>query len=70
MDANTITTVISTLGFPIACCMALFWYMITQRKLHQEETEKLAQTIQNNTEAIITLAQLIRDKEVYNDDIK
>jgi preprotein translocase subunit YajC len=70
MDANAITTIISTLGFPIACCMALFWYMITQRKLHREETEKLAQTIQNNTEAIITLAQLIRDKEVYNDDIK
>lgn len=41
MDANTIIQIISSLGFPIVMCGALFWYMVKQRQAHQEETEHL-----------------------------
>ena len=51
--ANTVTQIISTLGFPIAMCVALFWYMIQQRKQHEEESEKWQQALNNNT-AILT----------------
>ena len=47
--ATTITTLISTLGFPIAACVALFWYMIKQDEHHKEETEKLRESIDGNT---------------------
>lgn len=32
MDANTIIQIISSLGFPIVMCGALFWYMVKQRR--------------------------------------
>lgn len=41
MDANTIIQIISSLGFPIVMCGALFWYMVKQRQTHQAETEHL-----------------------------
>jgi preprotein translocase subunit YajC len=52
-NVNVITQAISTLGFPIAMCAALFWYMIQQRKQHEEESEKWQQALNNNT-AILT----------------
>lgn len=49
MDAVNITQIISTLGFPIAACIALFWKMNKQDETHREETESLRKTIENNT---------------------
>lgn len=40
MDANTITTLVSTLGFPIVCCGALFWYVNKTQKEFIEKMEK------------------------------
>ena len=45
--------IVSTLGFPIAMCVALFWYMIQQRKQHVEESEKWQQALNTNT-AVLT----------------
>lgn len=53
MDANTVTTTISQLGFPIAMCGALFWYMIEQNKAHTEESREMRDAI-NNLELAIT----------------
>ena len=52
-NANVITQIVSTLGFPIAMWVALFWYMIQQRKQHVEESEKWQQALNNNT-AVLT----------------
>lgn len=52
-NANVITQFVSTLGFPITMCVALFWYMIQQRKQHVEESEKWQQALNNNT-AVLT----------------
>lgn len=60
MDANNIITIISNLGFPIAMCVALFWYMIKQREVHKEETEHLKDTIAENTKVLAELTTLIK----------
>lgn len=49
MDWNVVIQLISTLGFPIVCCIALFWYMVKQRDLHKEEINELKKSIDNNT---------------------
>lgn len=60
MDTNAIITAVSTLGFPIVMCAALFWYMIEQRKDHKEEVEKLTNALENNTVAITQLTDYIK----------
>lgn len=60
MDANTIMTIVSTLGFPIVCCGALFWYV---NKTQKEFTEKMEKSIEALNTSIndmnTTLATLI-----------
>ena len=40
-----IVTLIQTVGFPIACAVAMFIMLSNEQKSHKEETEKLNQTI-------------------------
>lgn len=49
MDAGMVTQFISNVGFPIAACIVCFWYMDKQETRHKEETDKLADSINNNT---------------------
>lgn len=53
---NLIMTAVSTVGFPIVMCAALFWKMDKQDKEHKEEMQKTSEAINNNT---IALQQLI-----------
>lgn len=55
MAAQDIITAISTLGFPICMCVALFWYMIDQNKKHSEESNSMREAI---TELKIAITQL------------
>jgi len=57
-----VTTVISTVGFPIAMCILLFWYMQQQMKTHKEETDQLKTVINENNVILAGLKQLIEDK--------
>ena len=52
MDVTPIVQAISTVGFPIVMCGALFWYMIQQRNNHTEEITKMTEALNNNTLAI------------------
>lgn len=52
MDVQALITAISTVGFPIVMCGALFWYMINQRDAHKEEINKMTDALNNNTLAI------------------
>ena len=45
MTVQDATTLITTVGFPIVCCGALFWYMVNQSKLHSEESNKMREAI-------------------------
>ena len=49
MDVNGIVSLISNVGFPVAVCVALFYYMEKQNERHQREKEKLNETVQSNT---------------------
>lgn len=51
MDVQTITTIITTVGFPIAACVALYW-----------QNTKMNETIGRNTEALIELTTIIKER--------
>lgn len=55
MDVTTITQLIGSLGFPIVCCSALFWYMIKEKDAHKAEMEELRKSVEANTLAINNL---------------
>ena len=60
MDANGIISLISNVGFPVATCVALFYYMEKQNERHQNETDKLNETVQSNTKVLTELCTLIK----------
>ena len=60
MDANGIISLISNVGFPVAVCVALFYYMEKQNERHQNETDKLNETVQSNTKVLTELCTLIK----------
>lgn len=49
MDANAITQIISSVGFPIAACLICFWYVNKLTETHKEEVNKLTDALNNNT---------------------
>lgn len=55
MGAQDIITVISTLGFPIACCVYLFYENHRSREKHTEEMNTMSTAINNNTIALTKL---------------
>lgn len=56
MDTNAITTLITSVGFPIVVCLICFWYIKTMTESHKDEVKKLAEAIQNNT---LVMQQLV-----------
>lgn len=50
-----ITKMISTVGFPIAMCLLLFWYMQKEAENHRTETDSLKDAINKLEVAITTL---------------
>lgn len=60
MDLNAIVSLISNVGFPVAVCIALFFYMEKQDERHQNETDKLNETVQSNTKVLTELCTLIK----------
>lgn len=57
-----VITAISTVGFPIVMCGALFWKMDKQDKEHKEEMNKSTEAINNNTVVLQKLMQMLSDK--------
>lgn len=60
--AQMVITAISTVGFPIVMCGALFWKMDKQDKEHTEEMNKSTEAINNNTVVLQKLMQMLSDK--------
>lgn len=59
MDMSAITSLISSVGFPIACCIYLIYSNNKTAEKHADEMEKLRQTVENNTKAMIKLCAKI-----------
>jgi hypothetical protein len=60
MEVTEIVSLISNVGFPVAVCIALFFYMEKQNERHQNETDKLNETVQSNTKVLTELCTLIK----------
>lgn len=58
-----IVTAISTVGFPIVMCGALFWYMIKQNEMHQTENREMKDAINALKIAIIQLTERITKED-------
>lgn len=66
MNANEIASLVGSLGFPIVCCGALFWYVIKTMKDFSNKIEKsikeLSDSITKNTDAttkLVTTVELL-----------
>lgn len=55
---------ISSVGFPIACCIACFWYINKTAEQHKAEIDKLSDAINNNTLVMQTLIEKIKGDEL------
>lgn len=60
MDINVILQAISTVGFPICACGALFWMVNKQDEQHRNEVNALRDVLEQNTQAIIELRDLVK----------
>lgn len=60
MDANSIISLVGTLGFPIVMCGALFWYMIKQNDQHSTESREMRDAINELKIAIVELTDRLR----------
>ena len=60
MNIDTITQLISTLGFPIVCAAALFWYINKQEERHKDEMENMRTALNDNTTILSELKELIK----------
>lgn len=59
MDYELLMNFITTLGFPIVVCCALFWYINKMNESHKEEIESLRLTISDNTTLLHEVKELI-----------
>ena len=61
-NIDIIVSVISTVGFPIAMCVIMFWFLNREQQTHKEEMNDLKDVIAKNNEVLASLKQLIEDK--------
>lgn len=74
MEWEVVLQAITTVGFPIVCCIAMMWYVKYSTDKNREEVAKLneqhkqemtevTQAINNNTIALTKLCDLIKAEE-------
>ena len=49
MEVTEIVSMISTVGFPIAMCVMLCWYVKSTNDSYRQDIKSLQQSIDNNT---------------------
>lgn len=65
---NEILTVITTVGFPIAMCLILCWYIYKLGEEHDKEVTALTNSLNNNTMALEKLLLFLETNGLYNKD--
>lgn len=61
MGVNDVVSIISTVGFPIAACVALFWQSNQMQKQHKEEMDGVKEALNNNTIVVQKLVDKLSD---------
>lgn len=59
MDIPNILSAISSVGFPIVACIALFWKNHKDDERHEEQSNKFNEAVNNNTVALVKLTEKI-----------
>ena len=59
MDMSTVAQLISTIGFPIAMCIYLLFYIKSFDEKYCEQLDSMAKAIENNTVVITKLMTMI-----------
>jgi hypothetical protein len=54
-----IVSIISTVGFPIAMCVILMWYVKDLTDKHQQETKDFTKALNDNTSVIRKLCDIL-----------
>ena len=62
MDVTAIIQIVSNLGVPVACLVAMFWMRNKEREDHKLESEKFVEAINNNTVVMTKLAERLEPK--------
>jgi len=60
METGIAVELINTVGFPIAMCIALFWFCHKTLQGQQELLNQFKDTIRDNTEALRKLSDKIK----------
>ncbi len=60
MDIQVIGQLVASLGFPIVACGAMFWMVNKQEERHKEEMDGMRKTIEDNTNVLTSLKDLIQ----------
>lgn len=60
MEATSIIEIISTVGFPIACCIAMFVQQNKMSENHKNEMLEMKNAIDNNTIALTKLIEKLK----------
>lgn len=64
---NDLSALISTLGFPIAMCLIMCYYINKINDAHKEETDKFAEALNNNTVVLQKLCDKLDSEVSVND---
>lgn len=65
MDLSAIAQMISTVGFPIACCIIMFQALTREQENHKQEMSAVTAALNNNTVALTKLSDKL---EASNND--
>ena len=60
---NDVTTLISSVGFPICMCGAMFWYMMKENESHKAESSEMKSAINALEIAITKLTDKLTDNK-------
>ena len=61
MDVGVIQQLIGSLGFPIACVIAMFYMWNKEREDHKSEMQKMTDALNNNTQALIKIEEFLKN---------
>ena len=64
---QTVISAISSLGFPIVCCMIVLYMYWKSDQTHKAEVDKLSEAVQNNT---IVMEKILERLEVKKDELE
>lgn len=63
---QTAISAISSLGFPIVCCLIVLYMYWKSDQTHKAEVDKLSEAVQNNT---VVMEKILERLEVKKDEL-